>query len=114
MSCGNCSAPSALERELLIEYLHRLQDHFGHLSARHLAALAREMSLAQAEVFEVASFYHHFDIVKEGEKPPPALTVRVCDGLSCEMAGAQRPAGALAGLARTGGARDRGALHRPL
>jgi formate dehydrogenase beta subunit len=81
---------SALERELLIEYLHRLQDHFGHLSARHLAALAREMSLAQAEVFEVASFYHHFDIVMEGEKPPPALTVRVCDGLSCEMAGAQQ------------------------
>jgi len=73
----------------LIEHLHRLQDHHGHLSARHLAALAREMGLAQTEVFEVASFYHHFDIVKEGEAAPAALTVRVCDGLSCEMAGAQ-------------------------
>jgi formate dehydrogenase len=76
-------------RDLLIEHLHRLQDHFGHLSARHLAALAREMDLAQTEVFEVASFYHHFDIVKEGGTAPQALTVRVCDGLSCEMAGAQ-------------------------
>ena len=77
------------QRDLLIEHLHRLQDHFGHLSAPHLAALAQETHLAQAEVFEVASFYHHFDIVKEGEAPPPALTVRVCDGLSCELAGAQ-------------------------
>ncbi len=76
-------------RDLLIEHLHRLQDRFGHLSARHLAALAREMGLAQAEVYEVASFYHHFDIVKEGGDAPAPLTVRVCDGLSCEMAGAQ-------------------------
>ena len=76
-------------RDLLIEHLHRLQDHFGHLSARHLAALAREMGLAQTEVYEVATFYHHFDVVKEGDTPPQALTVRVCDGLSCEMAGAQ-------------------------
>ncbi|MEO5697563.1 MAG: NAD(P)H-dependent oxidoreductase subunit E, partial [Burkholderiaceae bacterium] len=75
--------------DLLIEHLHRLQDHFGHLSARHLAALAREMKLAQTEVYEVATFYHHFDVVKEGQAAPPALTVRVCDGLSCEMAGAQ-------------------------
>jgi NADH:ubiquinone oxidoreductase subunit F (NADH-binding)/NADH:ubiquinone oxidoreductase subunit E len=75
-------------RDLLIEHLHKLQDRFGHLAARHLAALAREMNLAQAEVFEVASFYHHFDIVKEGQTPPPPLTVRVCDGLSCELAGA--------------------------
>ena len=73
----------------LIEHLHRLQDHFGHLSARHLAALAREMNLAQTQVYEVATFYHHFDIVKEGDAAPAALTVRVCDGLSCEMAGAQ-------------------------
>jgi NADH:ubiquinone oxidoreductase subunit F (NADH-binding)/NADH:ubiquinone oxidoreductase subunit E len=73
----------------LIEHLHRLQDHFGHLSARHLAALAREMGLAQTEVYEVATFYHHFDVVKEGEAIPAALTVRVCDGLPCEMAGAQ-------------------------
>ncbi len=77
------------DRDLLIEHLHRLQDRFGHLSARHLAALAREMSLAQTEVYEVATFYHHFDVVKEGDAAPPALTVRVCDGLSCEMAGAQ-------------------------
>ncbi len=80
------SAPR--RRDLLIEHLHRLQDHFGHLSTRHLAALAREMGLAQTEVFEVASFYHHFDIVREGGQVPPALTVRVCNSLSCEMAGA--------------------------
>jgi len=79
---------ASLARDQLIEHLHRLQDHFGHLSARHLAALAREMSLAQTEVYEVASFYHHFDLVKEGGSAPPALTVRVCDSLSCEMAGA--------------------------
>lgn len=76
-------------RDLLIEHLHKIQDRFGHLSAAHLAALAQEMRLATAEVFEVASFYHHFDIVKEGETAPPGLTVRVCDGLACEMAGAQ-------------------------
>ncbi|HEY8360847.1 MAG TPA: NADH-ubiquinone oxidoreductase-F iron-sulfur binding region domain-containing protein [Ramlibacter sp.] len=76
--------------DLLIEHLHLLQDEFGHLSAAHLAALAQEMRLAQSEVFEVASFYHHFDIVREGEDAPQALTVRVCDGLSCEMAGAQQ------------------------
>jgi NADH:ubiquinone oxidoreductase subunit F (NADH-binding)/NADH:ubiquinone oxidoreductase subunit E len=76
------------QRDLLIEHLHKIQDSFGHLSAAHLAALAQEMRLAQTEVFEVASFYHHFDIVKEGDAAPAALTVRVCDGLSCEMAGA--------------------------
>ena len=77
-------------RDLLIEHLHKLQDRFGHLSAGHLAALAQELRLAQSEVFEVASFYHHFDIVKEGEAAPAALTVRVCDGLPCELAGAQK------------------------
>jgi formate dehydrogenase len=76
-------------RDLLIEYLHRIQDGFGHLSAAHLRALAEEMRLSQAEVYEVASFYAHFDVVREGETPPPALTIRVCDSLSCEMAGAQ-------------------------
>ncbi|MEO7548775.1 MAG: NAD(P)H-dependent oxidoreductase subunit E, partial [Ramlibacter sp.] len=75
--------------DLLIEHLHKIQDHLGHLPAGHLAALAQEMKLAQTEVYEVASFYHHFDVVKEGEAPPAALTVRVCDGLSCELAGAQ-------------------------
>jgi formate dehydrogenase len=77
------------QRDLLIEHLHRIQDRYGMLSAAHLAALAEEMRLPQAEVYEVASFYHHFDIVKEGEALPPALTVRVCDGLSCEMGGAR-------------------------
>jgi formate dehydrogenase beta subunit len=76
--------------DLLIEHLHKIQDRFGHLSAAHLAALAQEMKLAQTEVYEVASFYHHFDVVKEGETAPVALTVRVCDGLSCEMAGARQ------------------------
>jgi formate dehydrogenase len=76
-------------RDLLIEHLHRIQDRYGMLSAAHLAALAEEMRLPQTEVYEVASFYHHFDIVKEGEAAPQALTVRVCDGLSCEMAGAR-------------------------
>ncbi len=75
--------------DLLIEHLHKIQDKFGHLASSHLAALAQEMRLAQTEVYEVASFYHHFDIVKEGEEAPQALTVRVCDGLSCEMAGAR-------------------------
>jgi formate dehydrogenase len=76
-------------RDLLIEHLHRIQDRYAQLSAKHLAALAEAMQLSQAEVYEVATFYHHFDVVKEGEFPPPPLTVRVCDSLSCEMAGAQ-------------------------
>ncbi|HXO89899.1 MAG TPA: NAD(P)H-dependent oxidoreductase subunit E [Stellaceae bacterium] len=75
-------------RDLLIEHLHVLQDHFGCLHARHLAALAEEMRLSLVEVYEVASFYAHFDIVMDGETPPPPLTVRVCDSLSCELAGA--------------------------
>ncbi|MBP8298084.1 MAG: NAD(P)H-dependent oxidoreductase subunit E [Burkholderiales bacterium] len=75
--------------DLLIEHLHLLQDRYGQLSAAHLAALALEMKLAQAEVFEVATFYHHFDVVREGEASPPALTVRVCASLSCELAGAK-------------------------
>src|SRR3954468_9464432 len=74
--------------DLLIEHLHLLQDHFGCLYARHLAALAEEMRLALVEVYEVASFYSHFDIVMDDEAPPPPLTVRVCDSLSCELAGA--------------------------
>ncbi len=77
-----------LRRDLLIEYLHCIQDHYGHLSSAHLAALAVEMGLARAEVFEVATFYHHFDVVRDGEDAPPRLTVRVCDSLACEMAGA--------------------------
>ena len=77
------------KRDMLIEYLHLIQDRFGCLSAAHLRALAEEMRLSMAEVYEVATFYAHFDVVKEGETPPPALTIRVCDSLSCEMAGAQ-------------------------
>ena len=77
------------QADLLIEHLHKIQDRFGHLSAAHLAALAQELRLSQTGVYEVATFYHHFDVVKEGEAAPAPLTVRVCDGLSCEMAGAQ-------------------------
>jgi formate dehydrogenase len=75
--------------DLLIEYLHLIQDEYGHLSAAHLTALAHELRLSTAEIQEVASFYAHFDIVKEGQTPPPDLTIRVCDSLSCELAGAQ-------------------------
>ena len=77
-------------RDLLIEYLHLVQDHFGCLSAPHLVALADEMKMAMAEVYEVATFYHHFDVVKEGDAPPPAITVRVCDSIACELAGSQQ------------------------
>ncbi|MCC5978971.1 MAG: NAD(P)H-dependent oxidoreductase subunit E [Salinarimonas sp.] len=82
-------------RDLLIEALHRLQDGVGHLGAADLRALAEEFAIPQAEVFEVASFYHHFDIVKEGEAPPPALTIRVCDSVACMIAGAEALAMAL-------------------
>ena len=78
------------QRDLLIEHLHLLQDKYHCLHARHLAALAMEMKLALVEVYEVASFYAHFDIVMDDEPAPPPLTVRVCDSLSCELAGAQQ------------------------
>jgi formate dehydrogenase beta subunit len=84
-------------RDLLIEHLHRIQDRFGCLSAGHLVALAAEMKLAMAEVYEVATFYHHFDVVKEGD-PPPAITVRVCDSIACEMAGSRDLLAALPAL----------------
>jgi len=76
-------------RDLLIEHLHRIQDHYGHLSDRHLVALAAEMKLAMTEVYEVGTFYHHFDVVMDGDAAPPAVTVRVCDSIACEMAGAR-------------------------
>jgi formate dehydrogenase len=85
---GRESGTQPRRRDLLIENLHRIQDRYGHLSAAHLAALAQEMRLALAEVYEVATFYHHFDVVKEGEPAPPALTVRVCDSIACELGGA--------------------------
>src|SRR6186713_3426532 len=77
-------------RDLLIEHLHLIQDQYGYLSAAHLAALASEMKMALTEVYEVATFYAHFDVVKEGQTSPPPVTVRVCDSLSCAMAGADR------------------------
>src|ERR1700736_4128182 len=80
----------ARRRDLLIEHLHLIQDRYGHLSAAHLAALAQEMRLALTEVYEVATFYAHFDVVKESEAPPPAVTIRVCESLSCAMAGAEQ------------------------
>ena len=75
-------------RDLLIEYLHLLNDAYRCLHDRHLVALAKEMNIPMAEVYEVATFYHHFDVVR-GDATAPGLTVRVCDGLSCELAGAQ-------------------------
>jgi formate dehydrogenase len=76
-------------RDLLIEHLHLIQDHYGHLSAAHLTALAAEMRMALTEVYEVATFYSHFDVVKDSPPPPP-VTVRVCDSLSCAMAGSEK------------------------
>ena len=98
---GRQVIPSALEevkvllsglpirRDLLIEYLHLIQDAFGHLSSAHLAALAAHVNLSQTEVYEVATFYAHFDVVKEGETAPPATTIRVCDSIACQLAGAE-------------------------
>src|SRR5579872_3788059 len=96
-------------RDLLIEHLHLIQDHYGHISAAHLAALASEMKLALTEVYEVATFYAHFDVVKEGETPPPPVTVRVCDSLSCALAGSER---LLADLPRKLGAQNPGSNVR--
>ena len=93
-------------RDLLIEYLHLIQDRYGCLSAAHLVALAAEMKMAMAEVYEVATFYHHFDVVKEGDTPPPPMTVRVCGSIACELAGSHQllqelaPSG-IEGLQRT-------------
>ncbi len=86
--------PPPWRHDLLIEYLHRINDRYHQLGAPHMAALAKLLGLAQTQVYEVATFYHHFDVVKEnpdGSLPAPAaLTVRVCDGLSCEMGGAKQ------------------------
>jgi len=77
-------------RDLLIEHLHLIQDKYHQISAAHLAALADEMKLSFAEVFETATFYAHFDIVKEGEADIAPLTIRVCDSLTCAMLGAEK------------------------
>ena len=84
-----------LRSDLLIEHLHRVQDKFGHLSMRHLRALSELLKMSMAEVYEVATFYAHFDVVREDEKAPPALTIRVCDSLSCELAGSNELKAAL-------------------
>ncbi len=84
-----------LRSDLLIEHLHCVQDKFGHLSMRHLRALAELLKMSMAEVYEVATFYAHFDVVREDEKAPPALTIRVCDSLSCELAGSNELKAAL-------------------
>ena len=93
---GPLSTKSALfwvhrprDRDLLIEHLHLIQDTWHCISAPHLAALAHDMRLPMAEVYETATFYAHFDVLAEDEEPPPPITVRVCDSLSCELAGAQ-------------------------
>lgn len=80
-------ANESYQHDLLIEYLHKIQDQYQHISSKHLVALAYMMNLSTAEVFEVASFYYHFDVIKEGQTPPPPLTVRVCESLSCFIAG---------------------------
>ncbi len=82
-------------KELVLEYLHLIQDHYHHLAARHLVALSIELGLPKAHVYEVATFYHHLDVVKEGEDPPPELTIRVCDSVACAMKGAEALAQAL-------------------
>jgi len=98
-----------LRRDLLIEHLHRIQDRYGHLSAAHLVALADEMKLSMTEVYEVATFYHHFDVIKEGDTAPPAVTVRVCDSIACEMAGSSGLLAKLPGIL----GKDVRVLHAP-
>jgi formate dehydrogenase len=89
-------------RDLLVEHLHLIQDRYGQLSAAHLAALADEMRLALAEVYETATFYAHFDVVKEGEAALAPLVVRVCDSITCELFGAEGLLKQLRGLADAG------------
>src|SRR5581483_8778433 len=96
-------------RDLLIEYLHRIQDRYGHLAAPHLVALAAELKMAMTEVYEVATFYHHFDVVKEGEAAPPAITVRVCDSIACDIAGSRELLAKLPGIL----GKDVRVLHAP-
>ena len=77
-------------KDLLIEALHLIQDEYHFISAKHIVALASEMNLSHTEVYEVATFYHHFDVIKEDQTPPPPLTVRVCESVTCEMYGAKK------------------------
>ena len=79
--------PIELKRDLLIEHLHIIQDHYGFLSEKNLTLLSKLLKISKVEVYEVASFYAHFDIVKNDEVPPPNMTIRVCNSLSCELSG---------------------------
>ena len=97
---------TGFRRDLLIEYLHRLNDHFGVLHDRHLVALAKQINLPMAEVYEVASFYHHFEIVRGEDAQAPRLVLRVCDSLSCRMAGARDLLAALPERLRAAGQGD--------
>src|ERR1700689_1789514 len=93
---------SPRRRDLLIEHLHKIQDRYGCLSAPHLVALASEMEMAMGEVYEVATFYHHFDVIKKGAPPPPAITGRVGDSIGCLLAGSDALLAKLPGLLGTG------------
>src|SRR6476661_8107322 len=99
-ACLGPRPPEGYRRDLLIEHLHRLNDRFGALREPHLVALARETNVPMAEVYEVATFYHHFEVVA-GDAALPALTVRVCDGLACELAGARDLLARLPGILGT-------------
>ena len=112
--CVNCSATRPRRPDLLIEFLHLIQDRYHYLSARHLRALCEEMRLPQAAVYEVATFYSHFDVVKEGETPPPPTTIRVCNSITCELKGAEALLAALKAHEPVRGARAARALHGPL
>ena len=78
------------DRDMLIEHLHLIQDRYGCLSADHLVVLADEMKMAMTEVYEVATFYAHFDVITDDTNRPPPVTIRVCDSVTCEMLGAEQ------------------------
>jgi NADH:ubiquinone oxidoreductase subunit E len=78
------------ERHMLIEYLHLIQDQEGHLSEGYMQALAKALRIPMAEVYEVATFYAHFDVTADGQKPPAPLTIRVCDSISCALANSEQ------------------------
>ena len=96
------------DRDLLVEHLHKVQDRYHCISSYHIQALANEMNLPTAEIYEVATFYHHFDVTKEKEPSPAELTIRVCESLTCEMFGAKKLLKDLDGLIVPGGFGDRG------
>ena len=83
-------SPLELRRDLLIEHLHLIQDSFGHISEDSLISLSTLLKLSMVEVYEVATFYAHFDVIKEGDRIPPKFTIRVCDSLSCELSGSNQ------------------------